>query len=216
MPVTQALLRVVGQFGLHANHLDPGILQFQTGRDSADQSAAADGTEDGFDVWQILQNFQRDGALSGDDLFVVVGRDDLVVVLLREFFRLGFAFVAAGTNKDDLGAVTSGSFDLDLWRVLGHHYDRFRSQFASGVRDALCMISARVGDDSATALLIRQRCDLVEGTADLEGADRLEVLRFEIQCATVERQRVFQQRRARSYTLNPGLCGFDVGETNDG
>ncbi len=155
MPVTQALLRVVGQFGLHANHLDLGIRNLQTGRDSADQPAAADGTEDGFDVWQILQNFQRDGALSGDDLFVVVGRDDLVVVLLREFFRLGFAFVAAGTNKDDLRAVASGSFDLDLWRVLGHHYDGFRAEFASRVRDALCMISARVSDDSATALLIR-------------------------------------------------------------
>jgi hypothetical protein len=78
------------------------------------------------------------------------------------------------------------------------------------------MISARVGDDSVTALLRRERRDLVEGPTNLECADRLKVFRLEVKCAPIERQWVFQQRRARGYTLNTGSCGFDVSEVNDG
>jgi len=47
------------------------------------------------------------------------------------------------------------------------------------------MIAAGVGDDAAGTLFIRERSDLVVGSAELEGADGLQVLEFEEEAAGV-------------------------------
>lgn len=45
------------------------------------------------------------------------------------------------------------------------------------------MISAGVADDAGGTLFAAQGCDLVVGAANLEGADRLQVFRLEIERA---------------------------------
>src|SRR5690242_8046884 len=83
---TQTGLGIGGKFGFNADHIDFGVDLFDGGRDAADQAAATDGRDDSFDVGQFLKDFQSDGALTGDDLFVVVGRHNHVTVLSGEFF----------------------------------------------------------------------------------------------------------------------------------
>ena len=58
--------------GLHADDLDVGAHLFDVGRHARDQSAAADGAEDGVDRRLALaQDFHADGALSGDHIGIV-------------------------------------------------------------------------------------------------------------------------------------------------
>jgi len=71
-------LRIGGKLGLDADHLYVGICQLDGGRNAADQAAAADRDKDGFNTRQVLtgkvfEDFEADGSLAGNDLFVVVG-----------------------------------------------------------------------------------------------------------------------------------------------
>ena len=82
----QAGLSVGGEFGFDAEDVDFGLGQLDGRGHAADEASAADRGEDGFDFGQVFENFESDGALSGDDFFVVVGRHDDVAVLGGEFF----------------------------------------------------------------------------------------------------------------------------------
>ncbi len=88
----QAGLRIGGEFGFDADHLNVGPGQFDCSGDAADQAAAADWRKDGFNFRQVFKDLEADGALPGDDFFVVVGRHDDVAVLGGEFFGFELAF----------------------------------------------------------------------------------------------------------------------------
>ena len=72
-PDTQAGLGIGSEFGFDAEDIDFGPGELDSGCDAADQASAAAGREDGFDVGQVFENFESDGALAGNDFFVVVG-----------------------------------------------------------------------------------------------------------------------------------------------
>ena len=50
---------------LDADDADLGIGFLESAGDAADESAAADGNDDGFDVGHLLEEFEADGALAG-------------------------------------------------------------------------------------------------------------------------------------------------------
>ena len=126
LALAQAGLGVGGEFGFDADDFYFGIAELDGSGDAGDKASAADRGEDGFDVRQVFDDFEADGALSGDDVFVVVGRHDGVSVLGGEFFGLDFAFVGAGPDEDDLRAKFRGGVALDLRRVIGHDDHGFR------------------------------------------------------------------------------------------
>ena len=64
------------------------LAQLDGGSDAADHAAAADRREHGFDIRQVFENLQVPSCLAGNDLFVVIGRNDHVAVLRCEFFGL--------------------------------------------------------------------------------------------------------------------------------
>ena len=61
---------------LDADHANLGVGLFERAGDAADEPAAADGNDHGFQVGNLFQQFQADGALAGDDLRVVEGMDE--------------------------------------------------------------------------------------------------------------------------------------------
>ena len=181
----QAGLRIGGKFGLNANHLHIGIAQLDGGGDAADQSAAADRDKYGLDVRQVGEDFEADGSLAGNDLFVVVGRHDRVAVLGGQFLRTQAALFAAGTDGDDLRAERRGGFEFVLRSVAGHHDDGLHAQRPRRVGHSLRVIAARIGNDPAPAFFIAKRCDLVVGAAQFEGADGLQVFELEEELALI-------------------------------
>ena len=216
MARTKTLLRIIRELWFDADNIDLRIRKLQACRDAADQSASANGTENRLDVRQIFENLQGYGALASDDLFVVVGRNDLIVVSLREFFGFGFAFVTGRPNENDLGPIRARGRDLNLRSIFRHNDDCFSAEFAGRVCNPLGMIAAGVADHAVTALLHSQGCDLVERATNLECADWLEVFRLEIKRMVFNGLRIFQKRRACGDALDSGLRCFDVGQGNDG
>ena len=168
MARTETLLRIVRELWFDANNVYLWIRKLQACGDTADQSASAYRTENRLDIRQIFENLQGDGALASDDLFVVVGRDDLVMVWLREFFGFGFALVTSRVRRrrfrhrrrEWLPPLYLGAFS-------GMTIDRFRAEFAGGICHTLGMIAAGVADNAMTALLHGQGGDLVERAANL-------------------------------------------------
>ena len=134
--------------------LHGGLAQFDGGGDAADHSATTDRNQYGFDVGQVFENFQSDGALSGDDLFVVVGRDDGVSVLGGQLLGFEFALRLPGPTMTISCAHCGGRFKLDGWGVSRHDDDGFRPQRPCGVGHSLRVVATRIGDYAATSLLL--------------------------------------------------------------
>jgi len=146
--LAQTRLRIGSEFGLDTDDLYFRIRQLDGGCYAGDEASAADGGENGFDVGEFIEDFEAYGALSGDDVFVVVGRDDDVSVVPCEPFGFVFALVGARAYEDDFCTEICGGFALDLRCVVGHDDDRFRLERAGGVGDALGVVAAGVGDDT--------------------------------------------------------------------
>ena len=197
-----------------------GLGQLDGRRDAADQASAADWREYGFHLRQVFENLQPDGALAGDNFFVVIRRHDDVAVLGGQFFGLQLAFSAAGADEHDLGAEGCRGFALDGGSVVGHHDDRFHAQRTGGVGNALRVIAARVGDDAALALSFGERSDFVVRAAEFESADGLLIFRLEEEPGfarldgrwrlSPHSQGKFNQAGADSYALESGPGFVDI------
>src|SRR5579872_7336813 len=151
--LTKASLGVGGEFGFDTDDFDFGTGELDCGGDARYEASAADGGEDSFDVGQLFENFEADGTLSGDDLFVVVGRDDDVSVVGGEFFGFGFALVRSGADQDNFRAELRSGFTFDRGRVVGHDDHGLCLEGAGGIGDALGVVAAGVGDDAFFALV---------------------------------------------------------------
>src|SRR5262252_282486 len=74
------------------------------------------------------------------------------------------------------------------------------------------MIAAGIGDDSAPALVLGKRGNLVVSAAQLEGADGLQVLELEEELAGVSVVGPLQKRSADGNTVEASAGGNDVGK----
>ena len=128
---------------------------------------------------RCFDDFEAAGGLAGDDLLVVVGRDDDVAVLAHEFFGLGEALAGGDADVDDFGAEGERGGALDGGGVRGHDDDGLGADFAGGVGDALGVVAAGVGDDAAGDFFGRELEDLVGRAADFEAADGLQAFGLE-------------------------------------
>ena len=75
VPRDERLVGVGGQVGLDAEHLHLGPAGLDRGRHAGAEPAAADRDQHHLDVGQVLEDLEADGALAGDDVAMVVGRD---------------------------------------------------------------------------------------------------------------------------------------------
>ena len=117
----------IGIGGLHADDLDVGAHLLDVSRHARDQSAAADGAEDGVDGRLMLaQDFHADGALSGDDIGIVERMHEGELLFFLEFLRVAVGIAVAVAVQHDLHGTLAEMFhrvDLYLRRGGGHHDD---------------------------------------------------------------------------------------------
>ena len=82
-----------------------------------------------------------------------------------------------------LGPVVLARLDLRHRCSVGHEDERPHAELARRPGDRLSVIACAGRDDAGRALLRRQRAQLVDGSADLERARPLQVLRLEAHLA---------------------------------
>ena len=156
-----------------------GLALLDGAGDAADEAAAADGDDDGFEVRNLVEEFEADGSLPGDHFVVVEGMQEgeAVGVALADGFGAGF--VVVGAVEDDFRAVAGGGGDLDQRRHQRHDDARADAVLAGVEGDGLGVIAGAGGDDAAAALVVGEGEDLVERAALFEGAGALQVVELE-------------------------------------
>ena len=171
--------RVGGELRLDADHRGGRAERLHRGGDAGGETATADRDQHDLDVGQLCDDLQPDGALSGDDPAVVVRRDQRAALLggdpLRGVEPLG------GWHQHHLAAERPYLIDLDRWCAFGNDHRARRGGGSGGVGEGLPVVAGRMGDHAPGALVGGEPGHRVRGTPELEGADRLEILRLEQQ-----------------------------------
>jgi hypothetical protein len=72
------------------------------------------------------------------------------------------------------------------------------------------VIAAGIGDHSALAFVVAQRGDLVVGSTELKGTDRLQVFKLEEEPAWIAGSRPFDQGSVDGNTVEEGARPLDV------
>src|SRR5262245_57035918 len=112
---------------------DAGVWadRFQISRDSGDQPTPSDRYEDRVDPVQLSRQFQSDCALAGDDLQVVIRRDENLARFPRGCARCVFRFeaIAGGQDGDSAEALDNRQF---LFRDVARQIDRRRRPRVAG------------------------------------------------------------------------------------
>ena len=174
-----------GTLGLNAVDLDVRLEALDGKGHAGDEAAAAHRHDDRIHVGQLVQDFQTDGALTRDDLLVVVGVDEGHAGLGLQLDGLVVGVVVGAGHEADLRAQALGVLHLHDGRTVRHTDDAFDAPAGRGQRHALGVVACRAGDDAFFALLFGELADLIIGTAHLEAAGGLQVLGLQIELAVL-------------------------------
>src|SRR5262249_58748022 len=123
---------------------DAGVCadRFQIRSDSGDQSSSSDRYEDRVNPAQLSRKLQADCALTGDDLQVVIRRDEYLARFTGGFARAVFRFeaIASGQDMDSTEVFDRLQF---LFRDVARQIDsRRRPRVAGRVTDAHPVIAS--------------------------------------------------------------------------
>ena len=171
--------RVAGEFGFDADHL--GVRQQGGDRrgDPGDQSATGHRDENRCDVGHVEGDLQPDGALAGDDIGMVERRDHRLAGLLGEFGRPAEALLDG--DQFDGRPEVAGGLDLADRGVVRDDDVRVDAERPRGVGDRLGVIAGGMRQHAAGPDGRIEPGDGGHRAADLERADRLQVLGLEPQ-----------------------------------
>ena len=137
------------------------------------------GTRTVVDVGHILRDLQPDGALAGDHVGVVERRDHRLAGLLGEFGRSAEPLL--DRHQFDGRAEVAGGLDLAGGGVVRDHDVRVDAERPCRVGDRLGVVAGRMRQHAAGPDVRVEPGDRGHRAADLERADRLQVLRLEPQ-----------------------------------
>ena len=165
--------------GLDAPHRGVASGHGQTAHHAGDQTAAAHRDHHGLHVGKIFGDLQAHRGLPGHDVGVVEGRDHREPFGGRERFGFLVAVGGGAAREHDLAAPFLDPSDFHRRRRLRHHDDSAHAELLSRERDRLAVVAAGVGDDASPTTGFGQPANGIIGAAQLEGADRLEVLEFQ-------------------------------------
>ncbi|MNF92464.1 hypothetical protein D3C84_751100 [compost metagenome] len=154
------------------------------GGDTGNQAAAAHGDDDGIHIFQVLEDFEADGALAGHHQRVFEGMHGHVAVFLGDLVHPFPAGSVVAIEENRLCPKGFGVFNFNFWRGHRQHQDGFHPQHARGVGEPLGVIAGRGGDDAVGDLFPGQRERLVQRAANLERPGDLQGFRLEIELAT--------------------------------
>ena len=167
--------------GLNAVDLDVGSHGLDGTGNACDEAAAADGDDDCVHVVHLVHDLHADGALSGDDVFVIKGMDEGVTHFVPELQRLVVGVVVNAFDQADLCAVALGGLHLGDGGGVGQADQGGDAALAGGQRHALGVVAGGTGDDALGPLLNGELGDHVACAPELEGAGVLKIFGLQIQ-----------------------------------
>ena len=167
--------------GLHAVDLDVRLQALDGEGHAGNESAASHRHDDGVHIGQLVENFEADGPLTGNDLLVVVGVDEGHARFFLQLHGLVVGVVVGSGYEADLRTEVLGVLHLHDGRAVRHADDALDTAAGSGQRHALCVVARRAGDDALVALLLGELADLIISAAHLEAAGHLQVLGLEVE-----------------------------------
>ena len=157
-----------GAHRLDADDFDLGTHGFRGECHARGEAAAADRHEDGVDVLEFVDDFERRRSLPQEHVAVVEWMDVDIALLRLQFERALVGVVEGVAREHDFSAVGARRLDLEERRRGGHTDDGFDAESLGGERDALRVVAGGRGDDALGAFPIRQMSDFVVGAAHLE------------------------------------------------
>ena len=143
-----------------------------------DQPAAANGDHHGVGAFQLVQNFQADGPLAGDNLIVIKGVDEGGPSLLLELEGGGVGVVVGPFHQADLCPQLFSGLHLADGGSVGHADQGFDPALGGGHGHTLGVVSGAAGQDAVLLLLLGELADLIVGASEFEAAGFLQVLGF--------------------------------------
>ena len=166
---------------LYAVNLNLRTQAFDSEGYAADKSAAANRYDYCFNIWQLVQNFQADAALAGNNKLIVVWMDKGHACFFLQLYGAVMCFVVGTGNKLHLRAQALGVFYLHNRCAVRHADDAFDAHAGCSQCYALRMVAGAAGDNALACFLRCKLADFVVGTAYLETACYLQVFCFQIQ-----------------------------------
>ena len=165
--------------GLDTDHLDLRQQLLDVDGHTCGQTTTAHRQEDMGQTGILLQQLTTYGALTGNHIRIIKGRDQGVAVQFGETTTLGIGLVEVVTEQHHIAAKPTHRIHFDI-RCSGRHDDgRLDAKPGTGERHALGMVASRSGDNAMATLLLIEAGNLVVSSAQLEGVDRLQILSLE-------------------------------------
>ncbi len=181
----KGLLHAGSAGGLDAVDLAFGVNLLYGEGDTGDETAAADGNNNGIQIGHLLRDFKAYGGLPGDDICVVKGVDEGIAVLVTELKGFVIGIVVDAVYHNNLGAVALGGFNFRDGGAVGKADIAFDAVAGRGEGNALGMVAGRTGDDTARFFFFGKVADFEIRAANFKRAGNLQVFGFKVNVGAV-------------------------------
>ena len=155
------------------------LLRADSSGQTSEQTAAANTHNHGVNVRNLLQDFQTDSALTGNNVFIVEGVHKHRAGLFGVALRLRQSLVHSHTVQLNLSAVITGRGNLRQCRTQRHVNTSLNAQTISRQSHTLSVVTRARRHDAAFLLLLGKLRHTHVRTAHLEGTGTLQVLALE-------------------------------------
>ena len=160
---------------LHGNADDAaiGFQGLRRQRHTRDKPTAGERHQQRLKVGRVLDDFETEGPLAGDDRLVIEGRDLDHALLAHQAIDLDLSIVLALADDADFGAERPDGADLVVGNQPGQADDRADACRLCGMRYGTAVIAGGGGDDAGAAGRFVERQHGIGGATQLEAAGGL-------------------------------------------
>ena len=167
-------------FRLNTNNLDLLaellLLRADSSGQTSQQTAAANTHNHGVNIRNLLQDFQTDRALTGNNVFIVEGVHEHRAGLFGVALRLRQSLIHGHAVQLNLSTVVTGCSNLRQRRTQRHVNTGFNAQTVSSQGHTLSVVTRARRHNAALLLLLGKLRHTHVRTAHLEGTGTLQVL----------------------------------------
>ena len=152
------------------------LLRADSSGQASQQTAAANTHNHGVNIRNLLQDFQTDRALTGNNVFIVEGVHEHRAGLFGIALRLRQSLIHGHTVQLNLSTVVTGRGNLRQRRTQRHVNTSLNAQTVSRQSHTLRMVTRARRHNATLLLLLRKLRHAHVRTAHLEGTGTLQVL----------------------------------------
>ena len=127
----------------------------------------------------LAEDFHADRSLTGDDIGIVKGMDEDVLMLFLKFECVQVGIGIAVPAEDDLGPQGADRVGFEFGSGHGHDNMRLAAELTGTEGDTLGMVSGGRADDATLEFGGCQSRHFIVGTTEFEAVDRLFVFALE-------------------------------------